>query len=157
MLPFGWENMLAGFQPQWYFLLLFSIGGLVIIVDAKAFTPRWWLATLFLVLSYFSMAGGALTMAAAFAISAVQFAVGRRSGRRELLGLAFLPAATVVMVLYTPIVAFHAPLKAHSVRQFLHALMDIVTWPRLPGRQPTSVNLLRGVFMNAPALLAMEG
>ena len=75
--------MLAGFQPQWYFLLLFSIGGLVIIVDAKAFTPRWWLATLFLVLTI-SVWPARRTMAAAFAISAVKFAVGRRSGRREL-------------------------------------------------------------------------
>ena len=93
MLPFGWENTLAGLQQQWYFLLLFSIGGVVIIVDAKAFTPRWWLATLFLVLSYFSMAGGALTMAAAFAISAAQFAVGRRSGRRDEFGVSSSAAA----------------------------------------------------------------
>ena len=154
LLPFGWENTLAGFQSEWYFLLLFSIAGLAIVVDAKAFTPRWWLATLFLVLSFFSMAGGVLTMAAALAIGAVQFAVGRRSGRREVLALALLTAATVVMVLYTPILAHHAPLKAHSIGQFLHALMDIVIWPAMPGRQPATVNLLRAIFMNAPALLA---
>ena len=153
LLPFGWENTLAGFQSQWYFLLLFSIAGLAIVVDAKAFTPRWWLATLFLVLSFFSMAGGVLTMAAALAIGTVQFAVGRRSGRRELLALALLTAVTVVMVLYTPILAYHAPLKAHSIGQFLRALMDIVSWPAMPGRQPATVNLLRAIFMNAPALL----
>jgi hypothetical protein len=58
--------------------LLFSIAGLVVVIDAVAFTLRWWLAAL-LLLSYFSMAAGLLTVAAAFAVGLVQFVVGRRS------------------------------------------------------------------------------
>ena len=38
-LPFGWDNTLSGFNSQWYFLLLFSLAGLVVIIDAVAFTP----------------------------------------------------------------------------------------------------------------------
>lgn len=152
-LPFGWENTLAGFNSQWYFMLLFSIAGLVVVTDAAAFTPRWWLAALLLILSYFSMAGGALTIAAAFAIGVVQFIVGRRSGLRELLALAILAALTVAIVLYIPVLAHHVPIKAHSVGQFLQALLEIMSWPGPPGRQPAIINLLRSVFMNAPALL----
>ena len=85
-LPFSWENTLAGFHSAWHFLLLFSISGLVVISDAEAFTPRWWLAALLLILSYFSIAGGALTVAAAFAISMVQFVAGRRSGLARIAG-----------------------------------------------------------------------
>jgi hypothetical protein len=128
-LPFGWENTLAGFNSQWYFLLLFTVSGLVVIIDAAAFALRWWLAVLLLILSYFCMAGGTLTVAAAFAVGVVQFIVGRRSGLRELLALAILAGLTVVMAHYTPVVAGHAPLKAHSVGQFLQALMGIMSWP----------------------------
>jgi len=128
-LPCGWENTLAGFNSQWYFLLLFTVSGLVVIIDAAAFALRWWLAALLLILSYFCMAGGTLTVAAAFAVGVVQFIVGRRSGLRELLALAILAGLTVVMAYYTPVLAYHAPLKAHSVGQFIQALMGIMSWP----------------------------
>ena len=128
-LPLGWENTLAGFNSQWYFLLLFTVSGLAVIIDAAAFALRWWLAVLLLNLSYFCMAGGTLTVAAAFAVGMVQFVVGRRSGLRELLALAILAGLTVAMVHYTPVVAGHAPLKAHSVGHFLQALMGIMSWP----------------------------
>lgn len=153
-LPFGWGNTLAGFNSQWYFLLLFSIAGLVVIIDAAAFTPRWWLAALLLILSFFSMAAGALSMTAAFAVGVVQFIAGRRSGLRELLALAVLATVTIAMVLYTPVPARHAQFEAaQSVGQFLQALLEIISWPAPPGRQPAIINLLRGAFLNAPVVL----
>jgi hypothetical protein len=152
-LPFGWENTLAGFSSQWYFLLLFSIAGLVTIIDAAALTLRWWLATLLLIASYFCMAGGVLTVAAAFAVCVVQFAVGRRSGLVELLALAVLGVVTAAMVRSTPVLEGDAPLRAHSIGQFVRALLQIASWPPLPGRQPAIIDLLRAALINAPALL----
>lgn len=128
-LPLGWENTLMGLNSHFYFLFLFTVFGLVVIIDAAAFAPRWWLAVLRLILSYFCVASGALTVAAEFAVGVVQFVVGRRSGLRELLALAILAGLTVAMVHYTPTVADHAPLKAHSVGHFLQALMGIMSWP----------------------------
>jgi hypothetical protein len=152
-LPFGWENTLAGFHSSWYFLLLFSIAGLVTIVDAAALTLRWWLAMLLLIASYFCMAGGLLTVAAAFAVCVVQFVVGRRSGLVELLALAVLGAVTAAMVRSIPVVEIHAPLRAHSIGQFVRALLQIAGWPAPPGRQPAIIDLLRAALINAPALL----
>jgi hypothetical protein len=152
-LPFSWENTLAGFHSAWHFLLLFSISGLVVISDAEALTPRWWLAVLLLILSYFSIAGGALTMAAAFAVGMVQFVVGRRSGLRELLALAILVAVTVVMVLNTPVIALHAPLKAHSVAQFLQALLAIMSWPATTGVTFIVAVIVCAALIYAPACL----
>jgi len=152
-LPSGWENTLCSFQSPWYFMLLFSIGGLVAIVDAPTFTTRWWLAMLLLILSYFSIASGALSMAAAFAICLVQTIVRRRSGLREWLALAVLAALTVVMVWYIPMLPYHAPLKAHSIGQFLQAMMEIASWPAALGRA-TVVKLLCAIIIHAPALLA---
>jgi hypothetical protein len=152
-LPFGWENTLAGFNSQWYFLILFSIAGLATIIDATAFSPRWWLAALLVVLSYFSMAAGVVTAAVVFAICGVQFMLGCRSGRRELLALALLAAATAAMVRYTPVSPGQAAYHAHSVRQFIGALIAVASWPNPPGQQPAIINLLRAAFINSPALL----
>ncbi|HEY1473841.1 MAG TPA: hypothetical protein VGF53_07130 [Pseudolabrys sp.] len=152
-LPFGWQSTLSSFHSQWYFLLLFSLGGLLVIVDAAALTPRWWLAVLLLILSYFSMAGGVLTAAAAFAVAALQFIVGRRSGLRELLALAILASVTVAMVLAIPATAAHAAYKPSSFGQYFQALLEILSWPAPPGRQPAIIDLLRAALMNAPVLL----
>jgi hypothetical protein len=125
----------------------------VAVHDAAAFTPRWWLAVLLLILSYFCMAGGVLTVAAAFAVGVVQFVVGRRSGLRELLALAILAGLTVVMVLYTPVVAAHAPLKAHSVGQFLRALIEIMGWPATTGITFIGTVIVCAILTYAPACL----
>lgn len=152
-LPFGWENTLAGFQSQWYFVLLFSIAGLLAIIEATAFTPRWWTALLLLLISYFSLASGALTVAAAIAVCVMQFIAGRRSGPRELLALAILAAVMVAMVLYTPVIAGHSPLKAHSIEQFLRALMEIASWPATTGHKGILILILGGALVHAPSLL----
>ena len=102
-LPWTWGNTLDGFNCQYYFLLLFSIAGIVAIVGAQAFTPRWWIAALLMLCSYFSLAGGATAAAAAFSICVVQMAVGSRRGVKESLALAVLAAATVAMVLAVPV------------------------------------------------------
>jgi hypothetical protein len=128
-LPFGWESTLAGFHSAWYFVLLFGIAGVLLICEARAFSIRWWVALLLAVLSFFSMASGALTTAVAFAIGVTQFAVDRRSGWRELLALAVLAVTTFAMVVFTPVIAQHAPIRAHSIGQFLHAMVQILSWP----------------------------
>lgn len=152
-LPFGWESTLAGFQSPWYFMLLFSIAGLYAIIDATAFTPHWWTALLLLLISYFSLASGALTVAAAFATCVVQFVVGRRSSLKELLALAILAALTAVTVLYTPQLPGHAPLKAHSIEQFLRAFMEIASWPATTGHKGTAILVLGAILIQAPSAL----
>jgi len=152
-LPFGWESTLAGFQSSWYFMLLFSVGGLLAIIEAAAFSARWWLALLLVLVSYFSLASGALTAAAAFAICAVQFAVGRRSGTVEWLALVMLAAMTAVMMLYIPILAPQAVYKSHSVGQFLHALMQIMSWPAVPNDAGSLPLIAGAILIQAPVLL----
>lgn len=76
-LPFGWENTLEGFQSAWYFVLLFGIAGLIAIMPAAAFSLRWWLAIVTMVIGFFCLASGTFAVAAAFAAGLAQFAVGR--------------------------------------------------------------------------------
>ncbi len=42
VLPIGWENLLAGFQSQFYFLLMFSLLALIGLASATAFSIGWW-------------------------------------------------------------------------------------------------------------------
>jgi hypothetical protein len=117
-LPLAWENVLAGFHSAWYFVILASLVGLILLPNATAFTTRWWIATLLLCASYFCMASGAATLAAAIALCVVQLAVGRRSGLGELLAIAVLAAPFVWLMLNVPSLPGHAPLKAHSTEEF---------------------------------------
>jgi hypothetical protein len=152
-LPFGWENTLAGFNSQWYFLLFFSIAGLRVITDAAAFTPRWWLAALLLILSYFSMAAGAISVAAAVAIGVVQVIVGRRSGLREVLALALLVTLALAMAHFTPVSKGQAAYNAHAVMPFVRSLFFITSWP-LTFTRSGVLHLAATVITQAPVLLA---
>jgi hypothetical protein len=152
-LPFGWESTLAGFHSQWYFMLLFSLAGMLAIIKAAAFTLNWWLATLLLVTSYFSMAAGALTTAAAFAFCALQFFVGHRFGWREALALAILAAMTALMVLFIPAYPAYAAFKAHSIGQFLHSMLEIMSFPAAPSNASPAVLIVCAILVQAPAAL----
>jgi hypothetical protein len=151
--PLAWENTLEGFNSGWYFMLLFSIGGLVAISDAFAFTTRWWAGLAMLILSYFCLASGALTVASAFSICVVQFSIRRRSGLRELLALAILAMATAATLRYIPL-SRETALKAHSIGEFFRALLGIMSWPATPGPVPAIVKLLGATLINTPVLLA---
>lgn len=153
-LPFGWENTLAGFNSQWYFVLLTGVSGLVAIVAAAAFSPCWWIGFLLLVVSYFCTAAGALSMSAGFAVSLMQFAAGPRRGKRELLALALLAMAAAAMVGDIPALAHHVPLKAHSVTEFLRSAIRIASWPAALGPVPAILQLFCALLINAPAAAA---
>jgi hypothetical protein len=151
-LPLDWANTLSGFNSQWYFMELLGLAGLLALVAAPAFTLRWWSAISLFLLGYLSMAGGAATVAAAFAICALQVAVRRRSGSGELIALAILAAMTAAMVHYTPTPEQNAAMRTHSVGQFVRAFLEVASWPPTSG-QPIPVLILCAIPIQAPALL----
>jgi len=130
VLPIGWENLLAGFQSQFYFLLMFSLLALISFASATAFSIVWWAGVLCLIAAYFSMASGALTAAAALAVVVVQILSGRRKGSREYIAAVALLVVAVVMILFVQKVSYHEIYKAHNVTEFVHALIRCLTYPR---------------------------
>lgn len=154
-LPLGWGTSLEGFNSQWYFMLLFGLAGLVAVTNARAFALRWWVALLLLIAGYFSMAGGTAAAAAAFSICALQMICARRSGASEWLALIILLAVTGAMALAVPVLAHHAPLKAHSAGEFLEALIIIMSWPAAIGINSIGVRTLGALILYAPALLTI--
>ncbi len=127
-LPYGYDNVVLGFNTHFYLLLTFSFASVWFMVDSRAWSTRWAAGVLCGLGSYLCVASGALTLAAAAGAHLLQMACGRRGGMREWLGIAALAATTVVFIGMVP----HVPqdeVSAHTVGQFLSALLALASWP----------------------------
>jgi len=123
-VPFGRENTLAGFQSQFYFLMLFSF---LLLWSVHRFesAPLKWLAVVALAafLSFFSMASGALSIAAAAGLLFVRWLAGiDRKAPSAVLSVMLL-VAFVLAVTSTPVIAHHAGLKAQDPLEFTIAVV----------------------------------
>jgi hypothetical protein len=155
-VPFGYDNAVLGFNTHFYLLLTFSFAGLWFLVDSRAWSWRWAAGVLCAVGSSLCLASGALTFAAAGGAQLLQMWCGRRAGLREGLGIATLVAMTVVLASVVPHVPEAEPEKAHSIGQFLSALLALASWPAHSSlgmifTLPTALFLLRTVA-DRPAL-----
>lgn len=131
-IPFGWENLLWGFQSQFYFLLLFSfffIGG---VSTLEPLSWRWWLSVACGPLSALSLASGVLTLGVGALIVAARWL---QRGRRH------WPVPLVAAVLFglallafkaTPFTRLSEVYRSHSPDQFFDALNQVMSWPFLP-------------------------
>lgn len=145
-IPYAWENTLAGFQSQFYFVLLFSIACLWLAVTADPLSGRWWLGIICAVFAFFSLASGIFTLAAGAIVGLALYISGLRQTRKQLFGVGILFGLFVFGALLTPSLAYHAPLKAASLRQLYEALLGVLAWPLSPNFQSAFVR-------NLPALV----
>jgi hypothetical protein len=127
-IPFGWENTLAGFQAQFYFVLLFSVLSIWWLIAAQALSRWWWLGIASAVAAYFSLASGVFALAAASVALLLRFAIVSRD-RRELLGALLLLVLFLAGVFTTPVLEQHAQLKASDAKHFFKALSLVLAWP----------------------------
>jgi len=147
-VPYAWENTLAGFQSQYYFVLLFSIAGLWLTVTQHPLSARWWGGVVCAMLAFLSLASGIFAFAAAAIIGLVFYAMRLRKTRKQLLAVAILAGLFMLGAVLTPhlSLADHTPLKAASFRQFLDALMAVLGWP-------LSSKFFSALIRNLPALV----
>jgi hypothetical protein len=129
MVPFGWENTLSGFGNQFYFLMLFSVLALACFVGAATNSLRWWGGVALSVASFFCMASGAFTPLASAAVAGMQIAAGRRRGPHEFAGIMLQLVICGIMIHTVPAPEQHAPLRAHSIVQYLAAFRETTGWP----------------------------
>lgn len=131
-VPLAVENTLVGFQSQFYFLMLFSFAGMVLLARASAGSGRWWLGLGSLVLALLSMASGALTLLVAAVFLLLR---GWRAGgeARAPLTAALLALLAAVGIALTPAVHTFDEVRAHSPLEFGIALLRVFSWPLVPG------------------------
>jgi len=147
-IPYGWENTLAGFQSQFYFVLLFSFAALWMLLSQEPLSIGWWLGVLSAVLAYLSLASGVFVLASATLVSTIVFFSNLRRTPKQLLATVILCILFIAGVKLTPTIAGHASLKASSFDQFYQAITIVFGWP-------VSSNLIAAVVCNLPVLICI--
>ena len=144
-LPYGWDNTLTACNAHFYCVLLFSVLTLFLLIEKKPYTPLRSLGLLCGVLAFFSLASGIFAFAAAAAVFGIQYFLSvDRSWKKAIVTLVLI-LLVLLGIVFTPQIAGHAALKAHSIKQFLAAFINLMSWP-LPG------NFFWFLFRNAPSL-----
>ena len=128
-VPFGWENTLAGFQSQFYFLLLFGVLSIGWLMAALPLSGRWWLGFAAMVASGFSVASGFLVGLAVAAGYLFQMLADRKADRRKCIGMGMLLAYAALAYGFTPTIEAHAPLKAAGIHDFSLSILKALAFP----------------------------
>ena len=124
-VPYGHENTLAGFQAQFYFLLLFSFIFLWAVTRFGMGSKLWLPVIVFTaILSFFSLASGALTIAAGVGTLVTRWLCGIQRTRSTFLLILLLIAAFAIALYFTPVVPHHAGLKAKSLLDLTIAILS---------------------------------
>jgi hypothetical protein len=129
MIPFPWENILWGFQSQFYFVTLWGAAGLWCCWKFPTGSLLWSLGLLCFCLGLFSMASGLLAPAAASLLIAARVWYDGKSTGRQAIGLALLLILTVAGFLLVNHVKQHDSLKAANAMQAILALLTMASWP----------------------------
>lgn len=130
-LPYSWQNILNGFQNQFYFMLLFAISALSIVSRGSSWKRLSMGMTLALA-SQFVMASGLLLSLSLMIMFFLLLMSKRLSTRRFLVAMALMIAVMLWQILLLNHVSGHDPLKAHSVAEFVIAFVKVLSWAELP-------------------------
>lgn len=130
-IPYGWENLLLGFNTHFYLLIFFSFAAFACLSRAQAWSALWWFGTVLAVASFFNMASGALTLPVAICVALLECLRRRRTGTREILGIAAHVLLTGAMLIAVPRLGGN-DFKAHSALQFINAAVTLLSWPTKP-------------------------
>jgi len=123
-IPFGWENILAGFQSQFYIFILFGIIAIYGIANFDLFSIKWYLSFLILCLSPLTMAGGFIAM-----ISCIFILLVKNKFKQVVIPILILLILIFLSLLYTPHIVAHENGNAHNINEFINALLTALSWP----------------------------
>lgn len=127
-LPFAWENMLVGFQSQFYFVMFWGVAGIIATVARPTFAMRLvGLACAFA--AVFSMASGVLCIAAMLGVLLLR-AISRREIDTATAAYAFALAGLALWgYRIVPVIEPHQVMRPDSLGSLLSALGVALGWP----------------------------
>ena len=129
--PFAWENTLAGFQAQFYWMAIFSLTAVYFGVTSDKWVQIAF-SLILCVFGFFSLSGGALAPATVVAARVLRSLVSRRIDKRDLSILMIFSAFAFIMIANTPEVPGHAGLRAQSIHHFFLSFSNGLSWPLTP-------------------------
>ncbi|WP_353719166.1 hypothetical protein [Dyadobacter sp. 676] len=128
-LPFAYENLLVGFQSQFYFLIIFTVFAIIL---AVVYPGSLFAMAGVLVLSWLSvltMASGILTPLAAAGVYALQGIQRRRVDRRHMVLAVLLAGLSVVGYSIMPQIEANQIYRSRSIPEMWRAMQYILAWP----------------------------
>ncbi len=130
--PSTWENVLGGFQSQFYFLLLFSALHLGGSLAARPRSRFWWWAPLAGVAAIFSMASGAISAATILIVLGLRFVRDRRLAGPDIgllgINLGLLALGALVRVPAMP-GSEAAGMRVTDIGAWIAACRHELSWP----------------------------
>ena len=127
-LPYGHENTLWGLQSAFYLLVLFSIISIWGLICHCAFTRRWWLALVGLLLACLTMATGFLAAVVISGMKLLQCLRRRSIKRGDRVTLLLCTILILIGVCLRTTVPEHAVLRSSGL-VWLHAFFRCLAWP----------------------------
>ncbi|EIJ43408.1 hypothetical protein BegalDRAFT_2565 [Beggiatoa alba B18LD] len=131
ILPFGWENTLAGFQSAFYFMLLFSFIAIWGLVLHSPYQWQWWVGALVGFCAFFNVASGLLIFIAIFSVKLYQLWLDKNHAQQ------YIPTLLICLVILCLEFALlvpaphHAGLKPQDFIQFLLAFSKALAFPAI--------------------------
>lgn len=146
-MPFDWENIVVGFQSQFYFLLAFCVTGLAVAAYRRVGSVTTIICATIAVASLFTMASGLLVAPAIAVVFLTRAWQGEYSWRSISPTVAMLFIVMLIGWKLVPDIPGHASLKANSLGDFLNASRQSLGWPANLGWLGVAVIWLPAVLM----------
>lgn len=131
-LPFGWENLIAGFQNQFFILSLLSVVTIWLSSADALGRNRLLAMVICATLSLFTMASGVFAAAAAAGLLIYRLVAQDIERRSGLQALGLMLVIVVAGVLTMPSAPHGDAFHARSMTEFGRALLMTLSWPLRP-------------------------
>lgn len=128
-LPFSWENILIGFQSQFYFLNLFTLCALALAVYRPEQPSALFLILFFCILSILTTASGLLTSMAVTVVYLLNSFIRARHSSKSFLMIVTLLTMSLIAYFTMPVVNGHYLLHAETLWEFIKSAIRIMGWP----------------------------
>jgi len=129
IIPFGWENTLAGFQSQFYFMFLLGMLTLWGMLLHPLNSRFWWLGVIAACIAPFSLASGFLATLMVMVMSAGFVVLDRAQRVKHSVNVVVALVLLDFAIGLLHWVAGHEGLKAHTLQDFMQALGAALAWP----------------------------
>jgi hypothetical protein len=128
-LPLAWQNVIAGFHSQQFFLLGLSFGTIVFLGTAVPWSRKWWLGAVCAILALGSMATGFFASVVVIGILSLRVQKKEIPAPSTTATLFFCAAIAAIGWFTRVTVGYHDSLKAQNAGDFALSLIHSLQWP----------------------------
>ncbi|MDB5134112.1 MAG: putative transrane protein [Mucilaginibacter sp.] len=129
VLPFIWENLLVGFQSQFYFLLLFAVSALALATWRPESLVSFLAVIMLSILSVLTMASGIMTPLAVVSVYCLHWYLYRKQPVQTALFISLLLLVSIAGYLTMPSQPAHEIFRAQNIQDLWDTFLMMESWP----------------------------